>query len=97
MLVRRAARSEAWRARRLGEMTHVVDAAVWETVHSETATDIAPAIRATRQSVGARGCWPFIGRSQGESTRREIAYAESLGKPVRYLSRERSARMGDGP
>jgi hypothetical protein len=31
----------------------------------------------------------------GESTRREIAYAESLGKPVRYLSRERSAR-GDG-
>ena len=25
----------------------------------------------------------------GESTRREIAYAESLGKPVRYLSRER--------
>jgi len=26
----------------------------------------------------------------GESTRREIAYAESLGKPVRYLSRERS-------
>ena len=23
----------------------------------------------------------------GESTRREIAYAESLGKPVRYLSR----------
>ena len=24
----------------------------------------------------------------GESTRREIAYAESLGKPVRYLSRE---------
>jgi hypothetical protein len=33
----------------------------------------------------------------GESTRREIAYAESLGKPVRYLSRERSARTGDGP
>jgi hypothetical protein len=32
----------------------------------------------------------------GESTRREIAYAESLGKPVRYLSRERSARGGDG-
>ena len=32
----------------------------------------------------------------GESTRREIAYAESLGKPVRYLSHERSARMGDG-
>ena len=27
----------------------------------------------------------------GESTRREIAYAESLGKLVRYLSRERSA------
>ena len=27
----------------------------------------------------------------GESTRREIAYAESLGKPVRYLSRERTA------
>jgi hypothetical protein len=33
----------------------------------------------------------------GESTRREIAYAESLGKPVRYLSRERPARTGDGP
>lgn len=33
----------------------------------------------------------------GESTRREIAYAESLGKPVRYLSRECSARTGDGP
>ena len=33
----------------------------------------------------------------GESTRREIAYAESLGKPVRYLSRERLARTGDGP
>ena len=31
----------------------------------------------------------------GESTRREIAYAESLGKPVRYLSRERMARTGD--
>jgi hypothetical protein len=31
----------------------------------------------------------------GESTRREIAYAESLGKPVRYLSRDRS-RI-DGP
>ena len=30
----------------------------------------------------------------GESTRREIAYAESLGKPVRYLSRERPARTG---
>lgn len=27
----------------------------------------------------------------GESTRREIAYAESLGKPIRYLSRERLA------
>ena len=27
----------------------------------------------------------------GESTRREIAYAELLGKPVRYLSRERMA------
>ena len=33
----------------------------------------------------------------GESTRREIAYAESLGKPVRYLSRERLARAGAGP
>jgi hypothetical protein len=33
----------------------------------------------------------------GESTRREIAYAESLGKPVRYLSRERSARTRDRP
>ncbi len=33
----------------------------------------------------------------GESTRREIAYAESLGKPVRYLSRECLARTGDGP
>lgn len=32
----------------------------------------------------------------GASTRREIAYAESLGKPVRYLSRERPARTGDG-
>jgi hypothetical protein len=31
----------------------------------------------------------------GESTRREIAYAVSLGKPVRYLSRERLARTGD--
>ena len=30
----------------------------------------------------------------GESTRREIAYAQSLGKPVRYLSRERPARTG---
>ncbi|NUT18731.1 MAG: hypothetical protein HOV77_06065 [Hamadaea sp.] len=29
----------------------------------------------------------------GESTRREIAYAESLGKPVRYLSRERLASV----
>ncbi len=27
----------------------------------------------------------------GESTRREIAYAESLGKPVRHLSHERLA------
>jgi hypothetical protein len=33
----------------------------------------------------------------GESTRREIAYATSLGKPVRYLSRERVARAGDDP
>ena len=33
----------------------------------------------------------------GESTRREIAYAEALGKPVRYLSSERLARPGDGP
>ncbi|WP_175047892.1 hypothetical protein [Microlunatus speluncae] len=33
----------------------------------------------------------------GESTQREIAYAESLGKLVRYLSRERLARTGDGP
>jgi len=33
----------------------------------------------------------------GESARGEIAYAESLGKPVRYLSRERAARRGDGP
>ena len=32
----------------------------------------------------------------GESTRREIAYAESLGKPVRYLSRERVAHPDDG-
>ena len=32
----------------------------------------------------------------GESTRREIAYAESLGKPVRYLSRERSGRAEAG-
>ena len=33
----------------------------------------------------------------GESTQREIACAESLGKPVRYLSRERVARAGGGP
>jgi hypothetical protein len=33
----------------------------------------------------------------GDSTRREIAYAESLGKPVRYLSRERRGRAADGP
>jgi hypothetical protein len=33
----------------------------------------------------------------GESTQSEIAYAESLGKPVRYLSRERLAREGGGP
>jgi hypothetical protein len=33
----------------------------------------------------------------GESTRREIAYAESLGKPVRYLSRERVAGTGASP
>lgn len=33
----------------------------------------------------------------GESTRREIAYAESLGKPVRYLSRERLHRTEDRP
>ena len=33
----------------------------------------------------------------GESTGREIAYAESLGKPVRYLSREGMARTGDRP
>ena len=33
----------------------------------------------------------------GESTRREIAYAQSLGKPVRYLSRERSAGTGAAP
>jgi hypothetical protein len=31
----------------------------------------------------------------GEPTRREIAYAESLGKPIRYLSRERLARTGN--
>ena len=33
----------------------------------------------------------------GESTRREIAYAQSLGKPVRYLSREPSARTAVRP
>ena len=33
----------------------------------------------------------------GESTRREIAYAESLGKPVRYLSRERAPHDHAGP
>jgi hypothetical protein len=33
----------------------------------------------------------------GESTRREIAYAKELGKPVRYLSRERLSRAEDGP
>jgi hypothetical protein len=33
----------------------------------------------------------------GESTRREIAYAEALGTPVRYLSREPVARPGGGP
>jgi hypothetical protein len=32
----------------------------------------------------------------GESTRREIAYAESLGKPVRYLSREGRAGPDGG-
>ena len=32
----------------------------------------------------------------GESTRREIAYAELLGKPVRYLSRERPGRAKAG-
>ena len=31
----------------------------------------------------------------GESTHREIGYAESLGTPVRYLSRERPAGAGD--
>jgi hypothetical protein len=35
--------------------------------------------------------------SVGESTRRETIHAELLGKPVRYLSRERLARTGDGP
>ena len=33
----------------------------------------------------------------GESTRREIAYAQSLDKPVRYLSRERVARRDTAP
>ncbi len=33
----------------------------------------------------------------GESTRREISYAESLGKPVRYLSRELLARTDTAP
>jgi len=33
----------------------------------------------------------------GESTRREIAYAESLGKSVRYLSRERMAKRETAP
>jgi SAM-dependent methyltransferase len=33
----------------------------------------------------------------GESTQREIAYAQSLGKPVRYLSRECSPRTGGLP
>jgi hypothetical protein len=33
----------------------------------------------------------------GESTRREIAFAESLGTPVRYLSRERGIAAGAGP
>ena len=32
----------------------------------------------------------------GESTRREIAYAESLGTPVRYFSRERTAPTRHG-
>ena len=32
----------------------------------------------------------------GEWTRREIAFEESLGKPVRCPSRERSARTGGG-
>ena len=35
------------------------------------------------------------GGYRGESTRREITYAESLGKPVRYLSQERPPRPGD--
>jgi len=33
----------------------------------------------------------------GESTRREIAYAQSLGKPVRYLSRERWLEQETAP
>ncbi len=33
----------------------------------------------------------------GESARREIAYAESLGKPVRYLSREGRPGPSDDP
>ncbi len=33
----------------------------------------------------------------GESTRLEIAYAQSLGKPVRYWSSERIGRRGDVP
>ena len=33
----------------------------------------------------------------GESTRREIAYTESLGKPVRYLSREALANRRRPP
>ena len=33
----------------------------------------------------------------GDSTRREIAYTESLGKPVRYLSRDRAARTAEAP
>ena len=37
-----------------------------------------------------------LGGYVGESTRREIAYAESLGKPVRYLSGEHWARTGGG-
>jgi hypothetical protein len=37
------------------------------------------------------------GRYVGESTRREIAYAQSLGKPVRYLSREPWSRTAAAP
>ena len=33
----------------------------------------------------------------GESTQREIAYAQSLGTPVRYLSLERTVRAGADP